>query len=195
MSKSFNNLNSNYLFRYDFINKYNIKSIEKTPTIKKIVLELPVESVVLASETKNNNVSDITNVYSYFILFLLTGHVPFINFNKSKTTSYIEKNYFSLKILISNKKDVHSFIQDYIKQFLKKNIDTLFCNEIVTNKYIVLSMKMSAIHFPELDNIINKYIKTINLKELEFKVNFVFQIPFSLKKNSKKTIKNLILFV
>jgi len=76
---------NNYLINCDLLNKYNIKNINQTPKLKKIVVELPLEELLKASESSSNSeINDDIQIQSFLILYLLSTFIPYIVFKKSK---------------------------------------------------------------------------------------------------------------
>ena len=112
---TFNIKNSeSYLSNCDLINKYNFKNVHEIPELKKIVLELNLEDFLLSCDLSQKEQTDSNiQIRAYIIIYILMGLMPFINFNKSSSSSLkvksLENNY-SLKIILSNKKEINSFL-------------------------------------------------------------------------------------
>ena len=75
---------NHYLSTCDLINKYNLKTLYQTPTVKKIVCEVNFKDFLASAELstldQNNSISQIK---SYLLLYILLGVLPYVNWNKN----------------------------------------------------------------------------------------------------------------
>jgi len=206
---SFNIKNSeSYLSHCDLINKYNFKNVHEIPELKKIVLELNLEDFLLSCDFSQKEQTDSnTQIRAYIIIYILMGLMPFINFNKSAGSSLkaksVENNY-SLKIILSNKKEINSFltslfIENWSKLLLEdfllfKNTKNLSSKKVKSpSKSIVLNTIIPGSIFFEVESLLTKNLTGINSKTLKFRLNFLIS-NMSNTKNSNNLIKNLPFF-
>jgi len=197
-----------YLSTCDLINKYSFKNVHEIPELKKIVLELNLEDFLISCDFSQKEQTDSnTQIRAYIIIYILMGLMPFINFNKSAGSSLkaksVENNY-SLKIILSNKKEINSFltslfIENWSKLLLEdfllfKNTKNLSSKKVKSpSKSIVLNTIIPGSIFFEVESLLTKNLTGINSKTLKFRLNFLIS-NMSNTKNSNNLIKNLPFF-
>lgn len=197
-----------YLSTCDLINKYSFKNVHEIPELKKIVLELNLEDFLISCDFSQKEQTDSnTQIRAYIIIYILMGLMPFINFNKSGGSSLkaksVENNY-SLKIILSNKKEINSFltslfIENWSKLLLEdfllfKNTKNLSSKKVKSpSKSIVLNTIIPGSIFFEVESLLTKNLTGINSKTLKFRLNFLIS-NMSNTKNSNNLIKNLPFF-
>ena len=206
---TFNIKNSeSYLSNCDLINKYNFKNVHEIPELKKIVLELNLEDFLLSCDFSQKEQTDSNiQIRAYIIIYILMGLMPFINFNKSSSSSLKAKsleNNYSLKIILSNKKEINSFltslfIENWSKLLLEdfllfKNTKNSQSKKIQSaTKSVVLNTIIPGNIFFEIENLLTKNLTGINPKTLKFRLNFLIA-NMSKIKNFNNLIKNLPFF-
>ena len=206
---TFNIKNSeSYLSNCDLINKYNFKNVHEIPELKKIVLELNLEDFLLSCDFSQKEQTDSNiQIRAYIIIYILMGLMPFINFNKSSSSSLKAKsleNNYSLKIILSNKKEINSFltslfIENWSKLLLEdfllfKNTKNSQSKKIQSaTKSVVLNTIIPGNIFFEIENLLTKNLTGINPKTLKLRLNFLIG-NMSKIKNFNNLIKNLPFF-
>ena len=198
-----NNLIKNdYLSNYDAINKYNLKNIYAITKLENIIIEFSLKKFLIASELSLNEEDSIIQSKAFIFFYLFNSLVPFINSNKLKIIKKQEKegeSYYSLKIILSNKRDIYNFIfslfienwhnvmlEDF--KLLKKN-DTSNLN---LRSKMLLNCIIPVNIFSEMDTILNM-ISGINSKDFFLNISFLFKNQHNLKDYSN-FIKNKPLF-
>ena len=195
-----------YLSNYDLINKYNSESIYKNPKLKKIIVELSSEDLLLASEYGNKKALDPdVQIKSFLILYIFYSLKPFININNKSSSKDDGDSKFSLKIVLSSPEEIDSFLKSlFIENWNKLNLEDFslikknikrYSQHISENKDFILNAKIPAGTFLEIDSLLSKNLLGINSKALNLKVGFLFSNPlFKIRKTSTNLIKNLPLF-
>jgi len=186
---------NNYLINCDLLNKYNIKNINQTPKLKKIVVELPLEELLKASESSSNSeINDDIQIQSFLILYLLSTFIPYIVFKKSKKLKDSSKN-FSVKFVLSQTSDINNFLVTFfIENWFKLKIQdfTLFKNKtqklnscFITAPKFTFNTKVPINSFIEIENFLNQSNMGLNSKELFLNINFLIHNPLlhKIKKN------------
>lgn len=205
-SSKINNSLNNYLSICDLINKYNFKSVYNAPKVEKIVIDFNIFDFLAASDFKDKEQTDSNvQVQAAALLYILTGFISYINFNKSLSSIKklkISENNFSLKVSISNSKEIETFLFTFFIENWSKLLaeDFLFFKNLQKNplknasaKSFVFSNIVPASCFFELESFLTKTITGVNPKNLNFKINFLFKTPINFK-NSQNLIKNLPYF-
>ncbi len=177
MSKLYN-LYKNVII-YDFIKKFNYKSIMEVPKLIKIVLSVSLNSIDL-SQNKINNV--ILN------LKLISGQLPIITKSKKSISSFKIRKNFPIGCKVTLRKKLMWFFLDKLifiviprirdfRGISKKSFDNYGNLNIGIKEHII---------FPEIDYEKTKYIhgmnisiviKNKNIKESIFLLN-CFSFPF-----------------
>jgi hypothetical protein len=174
-----------YFHNCDFINKYNLISYQKIPCIKKITLKLSFQELVNSFIFKTSNINENNmKIISVLFFFIFTNSLPFIDFSKLKEQ---DTNIYSLKILFNTQQQIYNFLHDICEYFKMGKVKSFA--SLKTSKYFIVNEICKATHFFELDNLINKKVKTLNVKELKFFLKFQFFNPIFLK-SSQQFIKN-----
>ena len=207
MDTKINHKLGEYLSTYDLINKYNIKSIHQVPKLKKIVIDFNLEDFLSACDLQGKEQTDSNvQIQASSVFYILTGLMSYINFNKSfislKKSKTSENNY-SLKVLISKKEELNSFlvlffIENWSKllledfTFFRKKKSTVTQLSFYNNRFIFSTIVPGNCFF-EIENFLNKSFVGLNSKNLKFKLNFLFENEAKLK-ISNNLIKNLPYF-
>ena len=194
-----------YLLDCDLLNKYSIKNINQAPKLKKIILELPLEELIKASESSTGSeVNDDTQIQSFLILYLLSAFIPYIVFKKSKRLKDSLKK-FSVKFVLSEKSDINNFLVTFfVENWFKLKVQDfiLFKNRIhnvnscfITDSKFTFNTKVPINSFIEIENFLNQSNMGLNSKELFLNINFLIHNPLPYKiENSTFFVKNLPLF-
>lgn len=194
-----------YLSNCDLINKYSLKSVYCAPKTSKIVLDFNLLDFLTAIDSNHNKEQTDSNlqIRAFTIFYILNEFMSYINFNKSLNSlkkMKISENNYSLKIAITDPKEINSFlfsffIENWSKLILEDFV--LFKNsKAVVNtldQNFVFSTTVPASSFFALDSFLSKTNSGVNSKNFNIKINFVFKNTIKLE-NSKKTIKNLPYF-
>jgi hypothetical protein len=144
LTSSLNTRIDDYYSQVDLVNKYRIKSAHKSPRIKKMTFELPLNQFFYASSEIKDNVN--LQVKSFLILFIIFSLVPFILFNDIKTHIKSSKDKdsnknFALKVVVTKKQD---FIYLLRRKFLSIN---LFANTEYNNVLEINNSKINSNKF------------------------------------------------
>jgi hypothetical protein len=100
----------------------------------------------------------------------------------------VNKNFFSLKIALNNEQQILKFLHDL--HFLKiENVNNFNLKETKKNSSFIVNEVCKADKFFELESIINKHFKNININELNFSLIFKFTNLVFLK-SSKNFVQN-----
>ena len=84
-----------YLSNCDLTNKYRLLSSQNIPVMDKIMLEVNLESLTSIS---NKNVTDSTiQMKGVFLLYMLTGVIPYINIGISSAKIKFENSYMEYR--------------------------------------------------------------------------------------------------
>ena len=193
---------SEYLANCDLINKYNLKTANHIPKIKKISLELDLKSFLLASEISEKNQKHIlSQTKAYLLFYILFGFIPQINFNKNTVLkskiSNISELHYSLNLAFSTKKEINNFLYSFfVENFSKLTSDgfKIFKKTKINSKTdslnsFLLSVRIPGNSFSESENF---FKGLLNFKNLNFKLNVL--IDKSKLKNNQNVIKNLPFF-
>jgi hypothetical protein len=196
---------NHYLSTCDLINKYNLKTLYQTPTVKKIVCEVNFKDFLASAELstldQNNSISQIK---SYLLLYILLGVLPYVNCNKNKKTllqfAKNSENNYSLKFLFSTLTEKNHFFNSlFIENWTKLKLDgfSLFVdkntlvNKKITSEFVFNSI-IPGTSFIEVEDFFCSTINSLNLRNLKFNVNFL--ISNAKIKNKRNLVKNLPYF-
>jgi len=206
LNSNINNSLSNYLSTCDLINKYNFKSVYNSPKLKRVVIDFNIFDFLSASDFKDKEQTDSTvQIQAATLLYILTGFVSYINFNKSLSSLKklkLSENNFSLKVTINDSREIDNFlftlfVENWSKllsedfSFYKKPQKT--SANFLSTKTFVHSCVVPAGCFFELESFLSKTISGVNPKNFNFKINFLFKTPVNFK-SSQNLIKNLPYF-
>ena len=200
------NSNIFYLSNCDLINKYNLTALEKKPKIKDITIELSSLSVLNSIEMSGKSeMSSEIQIKSFFILYALSALIPFISFSDGVKVQTKSNNY-SIKVILSNDEQIYSFLLSIFVENWNKLLaeDFLFWStdkkdedeQVVSkSKKILISRRLPAAAFFEIDNFLSKNAFGLTAKNLNLNVKFKFQNNnVSNQDTSVKLIKNTPLF-
>jgi len=191
---------NNYLYNCDIGNKYLIKNVHSSYQFEKIIITISLKDFNV-SGLKNKNYNSIIIKSTLFFLFFLNIR-PFVNFKKHDTLiSDVINGDYSLKIVLSNQKDINNFLfyifyenflfikqenffdKQFVKTYVLKNKKSL------TSYSLELPLKM----FPEFSGVFNTILTNINLNDVKIKINF-FIVDSIKSKNNFEQLKNLPFF-
>jgi uncharacterized HAD superfamily protein len=189
---------NNYFSICDLTNKYNLKNIFESPELFQIILEFSSADILVACENRNKKELDSElQIKIFFLLYVLESYKPFVNLNKVKITKENSMNY-SVKIVLSSKKEIDSFLKTLVFAEDFKLIKTTFSKYnkyIKQNRKFILNTKIPNIVFFELDTFITKKMFDLSSKSLKIGTSFVFKNKArEAKKMSSNLIENINLF-
>ena len=197
-----NYIKSDYLLSCDTTNKYNLLSRYDVPEVKNIVLEFPLKNIINAFESKMSEEDNVLQIKAFLFFYLLFNTLPFINSNKLKIIKKSDKDnesFFSLKIKVSEKKEINKFIIqlfiENIHNFLLEDFKLLQEKNLyqLNNKNkILLSCKIPLNLLADNESVLNT-LTGINDKDFILNTTFHIQKKFKVK-DTKKFIKNNTLF-
>ena len=193
-----------YLSNCDLTNKYRLLSSQNIPVMDKIMLEVNLESLTSIS---NKNVTDsIIQMKGVFLLYILTGVIPYIDLKKIKTTGKSggkSQNKISLRVNLENSDTINQFLfrffvenwQSLLFQEFKlfvnhsKFLDRHFKN----NNSFVFKTKLNFTNFTEVESFVTQFSPEVDLSQTDLNINFIFKNNKDLE-SSKNLIRNLPLF-
>jgi len=199
-----NSSQTNYLSKYDLINKYSLTTIYNSPKINSITLEFSLTNLLKAYDFNKLSVNDKEiQIKAFLFFYLFNGSFPFLNSKKASTIKTSEKSQelnLALKIKISNQNLINQFLFLFFienwNRFLKEDMN-LFNNQIINNNSKVLNfnIKCPGSVFFEMDHFLNTTLININSKEFFISLNFLIKNSKQLTSiNTNNLIKNLPLF-
>jgi len=199
-----NSSQTNYLSKYDLINKYSLTTIYNSPKIDSITLEFSLTNLLKAYDFNKLSVNDKEiQIKAFLFFYLFNGSFPFLNSKKASTIKTSEKSQelnLALKIKISNQNLINQFLFLFFienwNRFLKEDMN-LFNNQIINNNSKVLNfnIKCPGSVFFEMDHFLNTTLININSKEFFISLNFLIKNSKQLTSiNTNNLIKNLPLF-
>jgi len=199
-----NSFQTNYLSKYDLINKYSLTTIYNSPKIDSITLEFSLTNLLKAYDFNKLSVNDKEiQIKAFLFFYLFNGSFPFLNSKKASTIKTSEKSQelnLALKIKISNQNLINQFLFLFFienwNRFLKEDMN-LFNNQIINNNSKVLNfnIKCPGSVFFEMDHFLNTTLININSKEFFISLNFLIKNSKQLTSiNTNNLIKNLPLF-
>lgn len=170
---------SQYYSDCDFINKFNLKSMYTKPSLKHVILELPLDITINSFISKIKFSNSQAEILSFLLLYIIFNLIPYINYNKFKIFKNIEQNGYCLKLIFTKQTHIASFLYDVSEKITLK--DDCIKKKNKTN--FLLTKTCKASNFFELEDLLNKHIKNINIKELKCYLRFVFINTANLKSN------------
>ena len=194
-----NNFNrSNYLCKYDLINKYLLTNIYSLPKIESINLNISLTSLLIDQQDYNQL---HLKIKTFIVFFLYTFNIPFlkyknfIKYNKVNFTSNV--NDFKISVNFSKKRIIHNFLISLLVENIDnlKLIDNLVViKNIFTDDYNNLKTRIE-IPLTNLHNLF--YLTNSNFFSITSKEISVFMdIVLKNKKlgNKEYLLKNLLFF-
>ena len=181
---------SQYYSDCDFINKFNLNSIYTKPSLKRVIVELPLDVVVNSFVSKTVVFTQHVNTVSFLLLYIVASLVPFINYNKFKVLKNAEHNNYSLKLGFTKQSEITKLLYDISEKLFLENNNL----EKIDKNNFLLTKVFKVDKFSELKNFVNKYIKNINVKELKFYLRFHFTSVLKIK-SIKYLIHNFPFFI
>ena len=181
---------SQYYNDCDFINKFNLHSIYLKPILKRVIIELPLDIVLNSFISKTVASIQYVNLVGFLLLYITSGLIPFVNYNKFKIIKNVDHNAYCLKLGLTKQKEIANFLYDISEKLLLKNSSIE-----KTDKNNLLLTKVCRIdNFSELTTFIDKSIKNINIKELKFYLRFHF-VNVAKINLDKRLIQNFPFFI
>lgn len=187
VSLKYNSLNySKYLNNCDLNYKYFLKSINDTPSIEKIVFELPT-NMLPNMETAEDDYRTKTLLKCFLAFYYINLKMPYINCNNFKTPSFVNatNNSYHYAYLISynNLMEKYKLLSLLLNETDSYNtsINTLtkLTKNITTNKqepnFLNLRLEVEALKVVEFKEILSNIFNRVELQKLKFKVNIVFK--------------------
>lgn len=189
---------ANYLNHCDLNYKYFLNSIHETPSIEKIILELPTNKV---SNVENNEDDYQTKILlkCFLALYFTNLKLPYINCNKFKNpqtalgtnisfqyaylqtfNNFIES--YKLLLLLLNEND---FQNSSIKSLTKF---TTVLNSNINNS-LNFRLDIQASRIIEYKDVLNSLFSRNELQKIKFKLNIIFK-NFNGKMLSANEFKN-----
>lgn len=186
LSKKMDYTFSQYYHNCDLINKYNLVSFDKKPQIKQLVLKISLEEITNSFITKNSSLNDNNiQIISFLFIYVVANVLPFIKLNDLNLSN---KNLFSLKVAFNNEQQILKVLHDL--HFLKvENVKDFNLKDLKKNSFFILTETCKADKFFELESLINKHFKNININELNLSLVFKFSNLVYLK-SSKNFVQN-----
>ena len=209
LNSKLNIVSNTYFSNCDLINKYNFKSLHKIPKLKKVVIDFTLSDFLISSDfsSSKEQTDSSVQIKSFIIFYILTESLSYINFNKSLSSIKklkLSENNYSLKVSITNPKELNSFLFSFfveswskllIDDFVLFKKDNTLVNKVnqCSNQF-VFSTYIPSSSFVELESFLNKTNIGVNSKNLNIKINFVFENTPVKSKNLQNLIKNLPYF-
>ncbi len=178
----------NTLIIADFINKYNLKAVQKTPRLNKIVIyfSLPQIESFSKKHLKNNDVNAQIKTFLFFFLFF--AKIPKINFKKSNA---LLKNNYAFKINFASIKDINSFLLYLFIENSSNFKTTRNKNNKELKKHIIVNQIVESRGLQTIEYIFKSVFKDYKIQSLKFNISFIFSTKISQTDNF---ITNLFLF-
>jgi len=84
---------NNYIYNCDFVNKYAIKSIYKTPKIQKIVIRFSIDQIKKSEISENDRIVSLKSFFILYTLFFLSLFVVilYLKINELKSKMLTKK--------------------------------------------------------------------------------------------------------
>ena len=209
LNSKLNIVSNTYFSNCDLINKYNFKSLHNIPKLKKVVIDFNLSDFLISSDfsSSKEQTDSSVQIKSFIIFYILTESLSYINFNKSLSSIKklkLSENNYSLKVSITNSKELNSFLFSFfveswskllIDDFVLFKKDKTLVNKVnqCSNQFVFSTYIPSSI-FVELESFLNKTNIGVNSKNLNIKINFVFENTPVKSKNLQNLIKNLPYF-
>jgi hypothetical protein len=196
---------NNYLSVCDLVNKYNLKNVNESPKLSKIILEFSSSNILSACESKNIRELDLElQIKAFFLLYILESQRPFVNLNKIKITKENGGN-FSVKFILSSKDELNSVLGTVFTEnwnlLLSEDFRVIkssfskFSQYIQENKRFTLNTVIPSVLFFELETLLAKKAFGLSSKNLNIRVYFVFEHKAQrMKKMCLDLVKNLPIF-
>lgn len=186
LSLKYNSIHyAKYLNNCDLNYKYFLKSIKETPSIDKIILELPTNKLPNIEVTEDDYQTK-TLLKCFLAFYFMNLKMPYINCNKFKdintvagTTNSFHYAYlqtfnnalenYKLLLLFLNENDSQSLSIQNLTKF-----DTTFKNKLQNNSFN-FRLEIQALRIIEFKDILNVLFTRAELQKLKFKLNIVFK--------------------
>ena len=191
---------SKYLRTYERINKFNLLSIHKEPTINKINFHMSLKQFLSASyafgKKEINQTIQIQASMFFYILFHYFPKIDFQSIKMTKASKIRNDGDFILKFSMSNKNYMDDFIKDLLLEnsvVLKSNkkINDLKNIETTKSKTLSYNFELPGNLFFDINEFFYTKNQDINLPKISIIVSFLYiNIPKNIK--SVSTLKNLL---
>jgi hypothetical protein len=193
-----NFIQSNYLSKYDLINKYNLKNIYDCPFLKKVIINISLKNLFSIKESQSNNYE----IKSFLFFLLLFSVTPFINFkhiDTKKTLEFVNGEY-CLKIVLLNNEELNCFLfflfyenynNEKISSFFKFNNEKSVINKKLINTQYIANLPLK--NLTSITKIFEEVLLNVNVNESLLNINFIVNNSYHSEKKTN-IIKNLPCF-
>lgn len=197
----YNSLNYvKYLNNCDLNYKYFLKSIMETPSIDKIIIELPT-NMLPNIETVEDDYQNRLLLKCFLAFYFINFKIPYINCNnfKNKEALVGTTNSFHYAYLLTykNKIEHYQLLSEIFNENDRYNMSIKALTKLNTNlvnsknKADILNLRfeIQGTHMSDYKNILNILFTRIELQKLKLKLNIVFK-KFNIKMISFNEFKN-----
>jgi len=197
----YNSLNYvKYLNNCDLNYKYFLKSIAETPSVDKIVVELPT-NMLPNIETTEDDYQNRLLLKCFLAFYFMNFKMPYINCNGFKDKELVSgtSNSFHYAYLLTyaNKLEQYQLLAELFNENDRynegiKNLTKLNKNLINSNaKSNILNFRLEiqAVRMSEYKDILNSLFERVELQKLKLKLNIVFK-KFNNKMISSNEFRN-----
>jgi hypothetical protein len=200
ISSKYNSLNYlKYLNNCDLNYKYYLKSINETPVVDKIIVELPTNMLPGMETTEEDNQNKLL-LKCFLAFYFLNLKMPYINCNNFKDNNVVKgsnnsfhyaylstynnliEKYQLISLLFNENDQDNNSIQSLTK--LNKKISFNNPNSNTLN----FRLDVQALRIAEYKDILNTIFERAELQKFKFKLNIVFK-NFNNKINCAKELK------
>jgi hypothetical protein len=154
----------------DLFQKYLLQNKNQIPELKEIIFQINLNGLKGLSDQRSE---EFLQNYSVFILHSFSCLFPKLSLSKNNLIGQTKTN-FNLKIVLGNKNDIETFINELFINFLEKQED-------LTKLKIVEGLSSFDVFLP--------ITKILYLKDIDNKKNLNVNITF--KFNKKKKSNNI----
>jgi len=197
----YNSLNYvKYLNNCDLNYKYFLKSITETPSVDKIIVELPT-NMLPNIETTEDDYQNRLLLKCFLAFYFMNFKMPYINCNNFKNKNIVvgTKNsfHYAYMSICHNKMKQYQLLSELLNENDRYNtgIKSLTqLNKSLTNSkndtdLLNLRFEIQAIRVAEYKDILNVLFARVELQKLKLKLNIVFK-KFKTKMLSVEEFKN-----
>jgi len=166
---------TNYLIKCDQIQKFNTQNVHQTFFVNNVYFNLTLEEVnKTVEENKTIDISEDLKIKSFLMMYILFSFLPFINFKDSKISK--EKN-FALILVLSKKKDINTFLEQFFFEYLlplyKENFFFSIKRETIFNSKHSLNVKVPISIFISPNDLVLDSNLIFNTKEVYLNIDFI----------------------
>ncbi len=167
---------TNTLITADFINKYNLKTVQKKPKLNKIIVYFSMSKIEFFSKAqfKNNDVNIQIKTFLFFFFFF--AKVPKLNFKKAYSSL---KNNYAFKIIFSSQSDLNSYLTylfiENSATFKEKKISlNILKNKKKLRKCLVINQTLKSQGLQTVEYSFKSIFKEFKIKNFNFNTSFIF---------------------